>query len=870
MAPSGQPHINHALVGRAHPRMYLLHKWWARKPHNIVQQYIAAYSCPDEVVLDPFMGSGPTVIESLRLGRRALGFDLDPLAVFLTRMTALPIDLDVFRSHFATISERVRSPIEDLYRTSCPMCRKEVPITHVIWADEFACGRCGKRTLRADQATRTTVNECPACGSRLDDGTKARSTILEIGYECVTCLSSTRWNRRFLSKTPTRADMEFLHDVERQPIPGWVPPDRLYYSPTQPFTKKEHSDRVTDLFEHRALIALSLLYEAILDLRDGRERDLMRLCFSSLLHSVSRLNMVHGLRWRKGALPSRDWVIHSLYVPPLRIEFPVWFYFNERYELFLAGKRESNEAISAREGRSVSSVLSGRANMHVRQLNAMDLDDVVPEDSVDYVFTDPPYGGAIQYLELSALYRAWLRGPEGNDFDSDWHDEITVNSSQRKDFRYYHEMLKSVFERVFRVLKPGRYMTVTFHSTDIKVWNSILDAISLAGFEMEKIIYQPPPVKSIKAMMQPYGSAIGDYYIRFHKPAVGRMGAAKRDDSRYEKVIVTAAKKIVARRGEPTPLTIILNGIVPALRKENALLAGTKPIQEVLRDHLGKEFALVDALNEKGEVVGKKWWLADPSSVPHLELVPLDERVERAVLEVLHSRIKVGFDEILQEVFVRFPNALTPDTVSVHAVVREYADKTTDGEWRLKPSVLKLEAQHSMMIRALAELGRKAGLDVWIGKREQRETAGGIAHGDEIRLKELCQPADLRLSGLSKPALSRVSQIDCLWYKSGRITAAFEVENTTGITEALIRASNIPYDCRRFLVLPEERAALMARKLSEPAFRELHRLDAWRTIFYAPLSAYWEASRRRARITIGDFEAHVISASSDATSLTLF
>jgi len=41
-------HIDHALVGRPHPRMYLLHKWWARKPHNIVRQYVETYSRPGE------------------------------------------------------------------------------------------------------------------------------------------------------------------------------------------------------------------------------------------------------------------------------------------------------------------------------------------------------------------------------------------------------------------------------------------------------------------------------------------------------------------------------------------------------------------------------------------------------------------------------------------------------------------------------------------------------------------------------------------------------------------------------------------------------------------------------------------------------
>jgi len=72
-------HIDYAIVAEPHPPMYLLHKWWARKPHNVVRHYIEHYTAPDDLVLDPFHGSGPTVLESIRLGRRAIGFDLDPL-----------------------------------------------------------------------------------------------------------------------------------------------------------------------------------------------------------------------------------------------------------------------------------------------------------------------------------------------------------------------------------------------------------------------------------------------------------------------------------------------------------------------------------------------------------------------------------------------------------------------------------------------------------------------------------------------------------------------------------------------------------------------------------------------------------------------
>ena len=88
---------------------------------------------------------------------------------------------------------------------------------------------------------------------------------------------------------------------------------------------------------------------------------------------------------------------------------------------------------------------------------------------------------------------------------------------KEKDFGFYHKMLKTSFEEVYRVLKHGSWLTVTFHNTSIRIYNSIIKAVVLAGFDLEKIVYQPPAKRGAKQQLQPYGSAVGDYYIRFQK-----------------------------------------------------------------------------------------------------------------------------------------------------------------------------------------------------------------------------------------------------------------------------------------------------------------------------------------------------------------
>ena len=99
------PHINHALVPKPHTPMYLMHKFWARKPGNVVSEYINHYSRKGGITLDPFCGSGVTPIESLRLRRKTIATDIDPISTFITRMSIVPVDLNEYETTFESIKE---------------------------------------------------------------------------------------------------------------------------------------------------------------------------------------------------------------------------------------------------------------------------------------------------------------------------------------------------------------------------------------------------------------------------------------------------------------------------------------------------------------------------------------------------------------------------------------------------------------------------------------------------------------------------------------------------------------------------------------------------------------------------------------------
>jgi len=102
------PHINYALVEDTRPPMYTAMKYWGKKPHNIWSQFIERY-CPEGgLVLDPFAGSAVAAFEAIKLGRKAIAFDLNPLTSFIIEVLTSQFDEALFLKSF----HRVVSAIE--------------------------------------------------------------------------------------------------------------------------------------------------------------------------------------------------------------------------------------------------------------------------------------------------------------------------------------------------------------------------------------------------------------------------------------------------------------------------------------------------------------------------------------------------------------------------------------------------------------------------------------------------------------------------------------------------------------------------------------------------------------------------------------
>jgi len=456
---------------------------------------------------------------------------------------------------------------------------------------------------------------------------------------------------------------------------------------------------------------------------------------------------------------------------------------------------------------------------------------------IDYIFTDPPYDSSIQYGELTYMWVAWMKKDEGY-LEKIVGDEIIHNERQGKDFEVYHSLLKNSFEKMFNILKPDSYLTVTFHNPTFKVRNATIRAGVLSGFELQKIHHQELARSSAKSLLQPFGSAQGDFYIRFHKPNLGEKSYEPEaiDALRFEKIVLDTTVRILAERGEPTPYTIIINAIDPELVKRGFFseLDSGLDVKTVLEKHKDKEFVLVDA--KMGDTSGKLWWFKNPSSIAHLKNIPLSERVEMTVLAKLQQKGKVTFTDIWEAVSIAFPNSLTSDQTSIKEALEVYANPLQEGFWLIKPDFQedKVEKVHSTIIAILAEIGQQNGFDIYIGKNEQNHAVSSDYVEKSGKLDQYINYKNVyKLKNIKNP--DKVDDIDVLWIKHDKVEYLFEVECTTSMTSALERGSNVEPSVKKVMLFPNDREMQYKRKMKSPMFEERYISDSWNFILFNSL-----------------------------------
>lgn len=486
--------------------IYNAHSYHTKVPHKAVMRYILHYTDPGDIVFDGFCGTGMTgvaaqlcgdrrAVEELgyrvdeqgivydgerpisRLGaRKAVLVDLSPAATFIAYNYNAPVDVAAFEREAQRILREVEEECGWMYETWHPHCdhpeRVKGRIHYTVWSDVFVCPDCGGEMVFWDVAVDKEAGKvrkrfsCPHCGA---EQTKAR---LQRAWETVydralgqtvrrarqvPVLINYSVGKKRYEKLPDAEDLALIRKIEGSDISYWLPTEPLPdgYNTRQPI-ESHGITHVHHFYTQRNLWFLAAIHSHLPSHVDVRLRHFFRIWFTSSqtrLHKMNRYMVQH--RRHVGPLSG------TLYISPTMAEISPLY--------FSRAKVSSHAALRLPSGETVILTQSSTSLQHM------------PDSVLDYIFLDPPFGGNLMYSELNFLWECWLRVFTNNG------PEAVVNDVQHKDLLEYQHLMGRCFGECYRLLKPGRWMTVEFHNSRNSVWNAIQEAIQRAGFVLADV-----------------------------------------------------------------------------------------------------------------------------------------------------------------------------------------------------------------------------------------------------------------------------------------------------------------------------------------------------------------------------------------------
>ena len=233
-----------------------------------------------------------------------------------------------------------------------------------------------------------------------------------------------------------------------------APSTKLGYG-DKDFQKSNVLKTVAELHCSRALLALGLR-NAIQKERNVALRECLMLAFTAALQQTSRLVIVISNRGSKGGKKGKSnrsvevgsWGRPSYWYPEDHFEVNVWNTFENRFKKVLRGKEQIAEELRGTRVVDGKARLTDSPTLHLHTASATHL-TMLADSSIDYIFTDPPYGGAIQYIELGTLWTAWM------DQEVDATQEITINPRQGKGAAEFESMIHEAFCDTSRLRTSG-------------------------------------------------------------------------------------------------------------------------------------------------------------------------------------------------------------------------------------------------------------------------------------------------------------------------------------------------------------------------------------------------------------------------------
>jgi hypothetical protein len=511
--------------------IYNAHSYPTKVPPKAIMRFLLHYTSPGDLVYDGFCGTGMTGVAASLCGepdndfkntleqqarqdgvplpkwgyRHAVVSDLSPLATFVAHNYNSPIDPQKYEEALLRFFDALKPNIAWMYQTrhtdgtSCP-------INYTVWSEVFHCQNCSqeivilRESLNRKSGEVTTEFPCPSCHTAVSK--RSMSRVMERFHDPLNNISAQRVKRIpvFISytkgetvfeKEPDDYDIQVLRKLNDSS------PNNCFPAIEMPYMHVTHiKDKMSNFgishFSHfflpRAQHALAAMWQIVQGCADHQIRNALLFTIEQCIPGMSILNRYSPTHYSQ----SNRVMSGVYYVPSQHSEVSPWY--------ILKGK--SSRLIKVFDalpkfGKVCVSLNSGAKSQ-------------LPDNSVDYIFTDPPFGENLQYSELNWFVESFHR------VLPDIKHEAVVNRAQEKGVQEYLELMFKCMEENHRILKPGRWMTVEFHNSSNAIWTAIQEAVLRAGFIVADVRMLDKQGETYKQSKQ--GVVKADLIISAYKP----------------------------------------------------------------------------------------------------------------------------------------------------------------------------------------------------------------------------------------------------------------------------------------------------------------------------------------------------------------
>lgn len=443
---------------------YDAHTYHTKVPPQGIVEFLRYYLPEGGLVLDPFSGSGMSGVAALIAGSDVILNELSPAACFISHNFTETVCSTHFARAIKTILSALQPLRKNLYTTTCRECGKQTEILYTVWSYRALCPYCVTEFRLWDHCRKygQTIKEhkilssfpCPYCGVILKKRslTRTEAEPVMLGYKCC--------SRIQIEHPLTDVDLEHVKLLELSPplAEGYFPTTSLQEGVNLNQPKRHRLTTIDRFYTGRNLSALSHLWREIHKLEDVQLASLTAFAFTSLYQRVTRLS---EFRFWGGSGNTAH--------------FNVPFIFNEA-NVFVTFERKAASILD-----HIETTAKNYAGQKVVVCNSATDLSYLPDESIDFIFTDPPFGANINYSEMNILWESWL----GEFTDST--EEAIINRFQGKGLAEYEKLMTRSLSECFRVLRQGHWMLLVFMNSSGEVWNALKNAIQRPGFVMERI-----------------------------------------------------------------------------------------------------------------------------------------------------------------------------------------------------------------------------------------------------------------------------------------------------------------------------------------------------------------------------------------------